>query len=119
MSANRYTVFATMKAVRDIFEQRPDRPLEARWKDAKGSEMFRGFQLRCSTSARVLLAAAIPLLLVGLIVSRSTVADDHTILKIVLAISYAALSMAISWQLGINAAAKGMAKHAAHEKHPV
>jgi len=119
MSANRYTVCATMKAVRDIFEQNPGRPLEARWKDAKASEMFRGFQLRCRTSARVLLAAAIPPLLVGLIVGRSTMADDHTILKIVLATSYAALSMATSWQLGINAASKGMANHAAHGRHPV
>jgi hypothetical protein len=119
MNSHRYTASATMKALRDIFEENPDKSFEARWALAKASESYRGFQIRCSTSAKVLLAAAIPLLLVGLLISRGTVADDRKLSIIFIAILYVALSVTVSWRLGITVAAKKMAKPAANGRRSV
>jgi hypothetical protein len=99
-----------MNMVRVIFEENRDKSFEARWALAKASESYRGFQIRCSTSAKVLLAAAIPMLLVSLIISRSTVADDHASPIILIAILYVALSVVVSWRLGIKVATRKMAK---------
>jgi hypothetical protein len=114
MNSARYTASATVKALRVIFEENRDKALAARWALAKASESYRGFQIRCSTSAKVLLGAAIPLLLVGLIISRSAVADDHASPIILIAtFLYVVFSMVVSWRVGIKVAAIKMAKLAA------
>ena len=114
MNSHRYGASATLKALRVIFEENRDKSLEARWALAKASESYRGFQIRCRTSAKALLGAAIPLVLVGLIVSRSAVADDLASPTILIAILlYVALSVVVSWRLGIEAATRKMAKPAA------
>jgi hypothetical protein len=110
MNSHRYTASATMKALRDIFEENRHKSLEERWAIARASESYRGFQIRCSTSAKVLAAATIPLLIVGIIIGRSTTADDHPLSIIFIAILYIALSVTVSWNLGIKVAAKKMAK---------
>ncbi len=114
MNSHRYTVSATVKALRVIFEENRDKSIEARWAVAKASESYRGFQIRCSTSFKVLLAAAIPLFIVGLIIGHSAVADDHASPIILVAVFlYVALSVVVSWRLGIKAATSKMAKRAA------
>ena len=119
MNSHRYTASATVKALRVIFEENRDKSFEARWALAKASESYRGFQIRCSTSAKVLLGAAIPLL-VGLIISRSAVADDHASPIILIAILlYVALSVVVSWRLGIRVATRQMAKPAADGQRSV
>jgi hypothetical protein len=119
MSSHRYSASATLKALRDIFEENRDKSFEARWALAKASESYRGFQIRCSTSAKVLLATTAPLLLVGLLISRSTKADDHTLAITFIAILYVAVSVTASWRLGIKVAAKKMAKLATNEPRSV
>jgi hypothetical protein len=114
MNSHRYTASATVKALRVVFEENRDKSFEARWALAKASESYRGFKIRCSTSAKVLLGAAIPLLLVGLIISRSAVADDQASPIIWIAILlYVALSVVVSWRLGVKVATRKMAKPAA------
>jgi O-antigen/teichoic acid export membrane protein len=113
MNSHRYTASATVKALRVIFEENRDKSFEARWALAKASESYRGFQILCRTSAKVLLGAAIPLLLVGLIISRNAVADDHASPIILIAILlYVALSVVVSRRLGIKVATRRMAKSA-------
>ena len=121
MNSHRYTASATVKALRVIFEENRDKSFEARWALAKASESYRGFQIRCSTSAKVLLGAAIPLLLVGLIISRSAVADDHAspIIILIAILLYVALSVVVSWRLGIKVATRKMAKPAADGQRSV
>ena len=113
MNSNRYTASATVKALRVIFEENRDKSFEARWALAKACESYRGFQIRCNTSANVLLAAAIPMLLVSLIISRSTVAGDHASSIVLIATLYVMLSLAVSWRVGIKVAERKMAKPAA------
>jgi hypothetical protein len=120
MNSHRYTASATVKAVRVIFEENRDKSFETRWALAKASESYRGFQIRCRTSAKVLLGAAIPLLLVGLIIRRSAVGDDHAPPIIWIAsLVYVALGVLVSWRLGIKVAARKMAESAADGQPPV
>jgi hypothetical protein len=120
MNSQRYTASATLKALRDIFEENRHKSLAERWAVAKASEPYRGFQIRCSTSAIVLLGAAILLLLVGLIISRSAIADDLASPIILSAILlYVALSVVVSWRLGIKVATGKMAKPAADGQRSV
>lgn len=120
MNSHRYTVSATVKALRVIFEENRDKSLGARWALAKASESYRGFQIRCNASAKLLLGAAIPLLLVGLIISRCAVADDYASPIILIAILlYVAPSVVVSWRLGIEVATRKMAKLAANGQRSV
>jgi hypothetical protein len=110
VNSNRYTASATIKALRGIFEENGDKPFEVRWALAKSSETYRGFKIRCSASAVVLLAATIPLLLVSLLVNGSTIANEHTTPTICLAVLYLATSGFVSWRLGIKVAEKMMSE---------
>jgi hypothetical protein len=120
MNAHRYSASATLKALRVIFQENREKSIEARWALAKASEAYRGFQIRCSTSAKIMLGAAIPLLLVGLIISRGAVADERASPVILIAILfYVALSVVVSWRLGIKVATTKMAKTAADGQRSV
>jgi hypothetical protein len=120
MNSHRYTASATLQALRVIFEQNRDKSFEARWALAKASEFYRGFQFRCSTSAKVLLGAAIPLVLVGLVISHGAGGDDHASPLILIAILlYVVLSVVLSWRLGIKVAARKMARPATDDQRSV
>jgi hypothetical protein len=108
-----------MKALRDIFEENRDKPFDVRWALAKSSETYRGFKIRCSASAVALLAAAIPLLLVGLLIKGSSMANGHTTSIISIAVLYVTASVIASWRLGINVAAKMMSELSAIQRGSV
>jgi hypothetical protein len=99
--------------LRDIFEENGDKPFEVRWALAKSSEAYRGFKIRCSASALVLVAAAIPLLLVSLLISGRAMANDHSTSIIFIAVLYVAASGFVSWRVGIKVAAKMMSERQA------
>jgi predicted permease len=86
---------------------------------AKSSEAYRGFQIRCSTSAKVLLAFGVPLLLFW-VVSRNTTWRDGeaSLTTIILAVLYVTISFAVSWKLGIKAAKTKMARLRRSSKVP-
>ena len=119
MNANDHSASATMKALREIFEANQDKPFEVRWALAKSSEAYRGFQIRCSTSAKVLLAFGVPLLLFW-VVSRNTTWRDGeaSLTTIILAVLYVTISFAVSWKLGIKAAKTKMARLRRSSKVP-
>jgi hypothetical protein len=119
MSANRYTASATIKAVTQIFRENRGKSFEARWVLAKKSDSFQGFQTRCRVTAIVLLAAAIPLLLAAMVVSRSAISDEYTLVYLFIVILYVSLSVTLSWRLGNKAVEKKMAKSVADGQRPM
>ena len=73
------------------------------------NDAFKGFQIRCSTSTKALATVAIPLLLMGMFVSWSTL-DKDLPWPILAAVGLqAVIGVAFSWKLGIRTAKARMA----------
>jgi hypothetical protein len=105
MSAKNYSVTATMTALRAIFADNQDKSFEQRWALAKSSEAYRGFQIRCTATAKVLLAFAVPPLLAWRFIGRDHPAAVRSSWStIVICGLYLMIATAASWKLGIKAA---------------
>ena len=121
-SMHRYTPLATLRALRLIFEENRDKSFEVRWALAKSSEAYRGFQVCCAKSARILLVTCIPPLLMAVLVHPTFPADSRLnfqigafhfgdILIALGIVLYVALCLIVSWRLGTAAADKKRALH--------
>jgi hypothetical protein len=105
VGAPSYSLAATMKALRAIAKENQDKYIEARMAVLKASEAYRGFKIRCTTSAKVLLAFAVPALLFWLVVSLGKAAhSEASPSTIAIGALYVAISMMVSWKLGMKAA---------------
>jgi hypothetical protein len=99
-----YSFAGTMKALRDTFEANRDKSFEARWELAKSSDAYKGFQIRCSSSAKALATVAIPLLLLGIFASGSALDKDATWPILAAVGLYVVIGVVFSWKLGIRTA---------------
>jgi hypothetical protein len=110
VSAQDYSLAATMKALRAIGKENQDKPVETRLALPRSSEAYGGFQIRCRTSAKVLLRFYVPAVLFWLVVNRRNAGYVEVSLStIVIAALYVTMSMAVSWKLGLKAAKTKMA----------
>ena len=116
---NSYSALATLRSLRVIFEENQDKTFEARWALAKESKSYRGFQIVCNTTARILLITIVPLVVLiaivfqesppGLRVGSHHVNDYYVAAS---ALVYVALSIVVSARLGKAIALKRIARTA-------